>query len=211
MHEGGGNNPQGLDLDSQVMENTEKRVRVAFSGIVGAPAQEVFPLLCPKREEEWIEGWVPGIYKLIFARSGVNEKNCVFQESLTRAFLFGETGPTTWVTTAFDGKNHSLEFLLIFGEAAVLNREVKCTPAGEPGTLCQWTDTVTFLKGPMDEKGRKQFIDKLMAFSSYLGVMLRHFCEKKEMLPLSTFFEGDGPEGLPGDVKANIRKLLSGA
>jgi hypothetical protein len=39
-----------------------------------APAR-VFPLLCPVREAEWIEGWDP---KLVISASGVAEADCVF-------------------------------------------------------------------------------------------------------------------------------------
>ncbi len=205
------NNQEAKAPENEIRQSSENRVTVSFKGKIMAPVDEVFPLLCPKREEEWIEGWVPGTYDLKYSDSGTNEKNCVFQESFTQAFLFGAASPTTWVTTAYDAENHTLEFLLIFGENAVLNRKVACTRTEDSGTSCQWTDTVTFLNGPRDEKTRKEFMEKIMAFSAYLGVMLRHFCEKKQRMPLSAFFEGDGPEELPKDVLANIRRLLSGS
>jgi hypothetical protein len=39
-----------------------------------APAK-VFPLLCPVRETEWAEGWLP---ELVISSSGVAERDCVF-------------------------------------------------------------------------------------------------------------------------------------
>lgn len=60
---------------------------------VAAPPDAVFPLLCPVREYEWIDGWS---CQLIFSDSGFVEDGCVFTTRLT-----GE-GPTVWVTTRHD-------------------------------------------------------------------------------------------------------------
>lgn len=37
--------------------------------------QQVFPLLCPVREADWIDGWDPS---LVVSSSGVAERDCVF-------------------------------------------------------------------------------------------------------------------------------------
>ncbi len=42
--------------------------------IEGAPEQ-VFPLLCPVREAEWVPGWE---YRMVYSKSGVAELGCVF-------------------------------------------------------------------------------------------------------------------------------------
>ena len=54
-----------------------KPVRVSRSytqHLIGTP-EEVFPLLCPVREAEWIEGWNP---VFVASESGVAESGCVF-------------------------------------------------------------------------------------------------------------------------------------
>jgi hypothetical protein len=45
--------------------------------LVGRP-EVVFPLLCPVREADWIEGWNPS---LVISSSGVAEPDCVFTTS----------------------------------------------------------------------------------------------------------------------------------
>src|SRR5437763_11613499 len=40
-----------------------------------APPARVFPLLCPVRETEWADGWLP---ELVFTSSGFAERDCVF-------------------------------------------------------------------------------------------------------------------------------------
>ena len=52
-----------------------KRVRRRFTQrLVGKPS-EVFPLLCPVREVDWIEDWDP---LAVFSESGVAERDCIF-------------------------------------------------------------------------------------------------------------------------------------
>ena len=36
---------------------------------------EVFPLLCPVRERDWLDGWE---FRMIHSSSGLIEKDCVF-------------------------------------------------------------------------------------------------------------------------------------
>ena len=40
-----------------------------------APPERVFPLLCPVREADWIEGWDP---VFVASASGLAERDCVF-------------------------------------------------------------------------------------------------------------------------------------
>lgn len=63
-------------------------VRCYRQRLVAAPAR-VFPLLCPVREAEWIEGWDP---KVVLSDSGVAEPDCVF---VTAA----EPADAIWIVT----------------------------------------------------------------------------------------------------------------
>lgn len=61
--------------------------------VSGSPEQ-VFPLLCPVREYEWIENWQ---CELIYSKSGKAEADCVFR---TR---FPQDGPEdTWVVSRYE-------------------------------------------------------------------------------------------------------------
>ncbi len=51
------------------------RVTRTFTQQLVAGPSEVFPLLCPVREADWIEGWDPSV---VFSQSGVAEPDCVF-------------------------------------------------------------------------------------------------------------------------------------
>ncbi len=45
--------------------------------IEGEPS-EIFPLLCPERETEWLDGWE---YEMVYSKSGLAEENAVFKTS----------------------------------------------------------------------------------------------------------------------------------
>lgn len=51
------------------------RVTRSYVQRLDGPASDVFPLLCPVREAEWIVGWDP---RLVVTASGVAERDCVF-------------------------------------------------------------------------------------------------------------------------------------
>lgn len=51
------------------------RVTHTYTQRLAAPPEKVFPLLCPVREADWIDGWKP---LLVLSKSGVAEPDCVF-------------------------------------------------------------------------------------------------------------------------------------
>jgi hypothetical protein len=66
---------------------------------IEARAEEVFPLLCPVREKEWLPGWD---CRMIYSRSGVAERGAVFETAHAQ-------GLTLWVMTEHI-PSHRIEF-----------------------------------------------------------------------------------------------------
>ncbi len=199
------------DLVIQTLENSEERIKISFQGSIGASSGKIFPLLCPKREEEWIDDWDADAYKLISTKSGFNEKNCVFQENFTKKFLFRENGPTTWLTAVYEPEQFILEFLLIFDDMAVMNRAIRLVESKSHTTTCQWSDTITSLSGPWNESVRQRLETQLKAFSYYLGVILKYYCEAGKILKLFSIIENSEDIDLPEDIRSNIQGLFSTA
>ncbi len=54
---------------------TSKKITLGFKQINNGPPEKVFPLLCPVREKDWLDGWN---YKMIYSKSGMAEDGCVF-------------------------------------------------------------------------------------------------------------------------------------
>jgi hypothetical protein len=68
-----------------------------------APAAKVFPLLCPVREAEWAEGWLP---ELVISSSGVAERDCVF-------ITPEKSGKAIWYITRHEPEKWFVEMLKI--------------------------------------------------------------------------------------------------
>jgi len=75
------------------------------SGIIHcrAAVKEVFPLLCPKREEEWIPGWE---CQTLWSKSGYNEDGAIFKTTKP----YGTE--LYWTTLRYDIDNRIVDFLV---------------------------------------------------------------------------------------------------
>jgi len=92
-----------------------------------APTHRVFPLLCPVREADWIDGWDP---VAVWSLSGVAEPDCVFT---TRA---GES-TAIWFVTRHDPAAAVVEMLKIVPEvtACRLTIQLRNAAAGCEATI----------------------------------------------------------------------------
>ena len=149
---------------------------------INAVREKIFPLLCPVREEEWIDGWDKNIYESTYTKSRFVERYSVFRENSLKKWLFGERGPTTWVTTVYEPEEYMQDFTIILGDIALLNRSIRLDEIDPQRTLIQSTDTVTLLKELLTGIRRRIFAIKLKAFSLYLGIILKYYSEKDKML-----------------------------
>ena len=95
------------------------RVTRTYTQRLVAPAAKVFPLLCPVREAEWIEGWTP---QAVFSNSGVAEQDCVF---LTEA----EPGHAIWFITRHEPKNGLIEMIKITPAVTACKLTIQLRPA----------------------------------------------------------------------------------
>jgi hypothetical protein len=96
-------------------------VRLSYAHDVAAPADRLFPLLCPVREYEWIEGWE---CELVHTSSGLVEDGCVF---VTRRPV---EGTTTWVTTAHDPVARRVAFVRVSEGRRVVRMALQVEPLG---------------------------------------------------------------------------------
>ena len=79
------------------------RVERRYTQKLHGKPDDVFPLLCPVREQEWVEGWDPLV---VYSRSGFAENNCVFTTG-------DEKPDSIWVITEFDSERHKLSIVKV--------------------------------------------------------------------------------------------------
>lgn len=87
--------------------------------LVGAPA-EVFPLLCPVREADWIEGWDP---LSVISASGVAEPDCVFTTSAT-------PDDAVWYVSRHEPGACFVEMIKITPSVTACRLSIQLRPAG---------------------------------------------------------------------------------
>ena len=86
---------------------------------------EVFPLLCPVREMDWLDGWE---YKMVHSKSGLVEKNCVFTTP-----HHGDQ-ETVWHVTQYDPGNFKVEFLRVTPNENVVRINIRLEEISEKQT-----------------------------------------------------------------------------
>ena len=87
------------------MSNTNfiaKRQYLSASHTINAMTDQVFTLLCPVREFDWIEEWA---CEMIYSDSGVAELGCIFS-----TYNEEDGGKDIWVISRYD-VNQGIQFI----------------------------------------------------------------------------------------------------
>jgi hypothetical protein len=109
---------------------------------IQARPEQVFPLLCPVREGEWLEGWAQQC-EIIHSLSGRAEEGCVFR---TRA----ADGPETiWQITRHDQAEKVVEFARVTAGVAATRLTIRVEPAPAGASFVH----VRYLHTPLSRAG----------------------------------------------------------
>jgi len=118
-----------------MIESTAMTIVLTATMFLNYSPGQIFPLLCPVREYEWLEDWS---CEMVHSDSGYNELGCVFQTQFP-----GEQHTDTSVTSRFD-VNERVEFARINEERCMLfSIRLEAQPSG--GTRLTWTQRITAL------------------------------------------------------------------
>lgn len=149
------------------MTTATHRVQRVFTFDVAAAPERVFPLICPVREREWIDGWRADV---VYAASGVAEDHAVFVTD------FPARGRATWVVSRYDPVRFEIGFTVFHDHELVERLDITLGPDGSGGATTRWTRTYTAL----GETGARQLdattgaaLDARMAG---LAAALQHYC-----------------------------------
>jgi hypothetical protein len=112
--------------------NREKRsVTINFS----AYPHEVFALLCPVKEADWV-GDLEN--ELIYSESGVNELGCIFKTSFNGMQMLSST-------VKYDDSNYEIEFLCQVGDLIMNDIHIQLCKNGDNTTNANYEYTFTAL------------------------------------------------------------------
>jgi hypothetical protein len=102
-------------------------VREYTQSIHGTP-EEVFPLLCPVREGEWLEGWSEHC-RLVQSVTGVAEPGCVF------ITVHPGEPETVWMVTRHVPAEGIVEFCHVQAGVEAVSIEIAVTGAQSPSSV----------------------------------------------------------------------------
>ncbi len=152
---------------------TPVREKYEWSRTLEAKPEDVFPLLCPAREADWIPGWEAD---LVFTESGYAEVGCVFQTDGS-----GSVGPGVWVFSRHDPP-HGAE-IVRFTPDVLFQLSIDLAPEGEGRTVARWAYVLTSLTGEgVAEVGR--VMAGMEAKATILNRALEHYLATGQMLSM---------------------------
>jgi ribosome modulation factor len=150
-----------------------KRITRTYRQTINASPDDVFPLLCPVREAEWLEGWR---YTMLFSRSGLVEEGAVFTTP------GDDEARTVWIVTRHDTADRVVEFTRFTPDSRVCVLRVGVVADGEGRSLVDIVYTYTSISGAGDA-----FLDRFTE-DSFRGAMkfwedsMNHWLETGERL-----------------------------
>lgn len=153
---------------------TSSRIHEEVAHEIDFPAEDVFPLLCPVLEYEWLDGWE---CTMIYSESEIAEDNCVFTTQ-----EFGMLG--IWAITRFEPEAGLITYHLLYPEAGIMRIVDASVVDGNNGTsVLQWRISLIGLS----EEGNSfiDFVvtpDYLESEFEYSKNAINHYLATGEML-----------------------------
>lgn len=131
--------------------------------LCASPAK-VFPLLCPVREAEWADGWLP---ERVISASGVAERDCVF-------ITPDKPGTAFWYITRHEPEKFFVEMLKIVPGLTACRLNIQLAEEGT-GCIADITYTHTSLGPAGDEFVAKFTAEYYQQFMQVWEKALNHF------------------------------------
>lgn len=158
------------------MKNTKfqpKRVIRAYRQTINATAEKVFPLLCPVRESEWLDGWQ---YDMIYSDCGLVEAGAVFSTPCE-----GEED-TVWIVTKHDPQNHEIVFARFTPNSRTCVLEISVKPKDEDSSYVDVSYTYTGITQAGNEFIEKFSEDTFLEAVTFWEKSMNYFLETGQRL-----------------------------
>lgn len=143
--------------------NAIRKVTEGTAVCTGTPG-EIFPLLCPVREYDWIDNWS---CDMVYSLSGIAELGCVFRHD-------GGWGVETWTVTGYE-PDTAISFVRVLDGMWVVTLELTLTPASPATTELRGKATVTALGPKGAELLRTRPVEEVSLSFEGLFTTLDHY------------------------------------
>lgn len=150
------------------MSNNKKLIQTYIQALEGT-REEIFPLLCPVREKDWLQGWD---YKMIYSESGYAEKGCMFETN-------NNYGSYRWIMTKHDKVNFGIQFIKTIKEDIVVIIDIDLEEKSEKLTHCEIQYTFIALGEAASDRMYKEntedeFNNHMRKWEDSLNYFLKH-------------------------------------
>lgn len=149
-----------------------KRVSKEYTHEIAAAPVAIFPLLCPVREYDWIDGWSS---EMVYSESGIAENNCVFRSSFSRGV------EETWVVSRYE-PGVLIQFVVMSPQSHVMKFDISLQEAEDGATLVRFTQTFTGLSDTGNALVTDYADKGFEAVMKRLVESLEHYLQKGTML-----------------------------
>lgn len=144
-----------------------KRIKRTYTQKINSTPEKIFPLLCPQREKDWLDGWN---YEMIYSESGLAEDGAIFKTK------HESDVDTIWVVTKHDKENLCVEFVRMTWEVLVTKINMQLEPVTEELTNLH----IEYVFTSITEKGNefiegnsaRQFLDMMKWWEKSLNYYL---------------------------------------
>ena len=149
------------------------RIVLSYTMKAAGTPEQVFPLLCPVREYEWIEIWD---CTLVHSLSGIAELGCIFITDFPQ-----EGSEETWVVSRYEPPK-LIEFIRV-NPSRVIHHTIHLAAEGAGQSSWTWTQTITALNDEgeawisgltdTDHAEKMKMFEKMLNHFLSTGTMLR--------------------------------------
>ena len=148
-----------------------RTTRTAHQTLTGSPG-DIFPLLCPIREYDWIEHWS---CEMIYSTSGFAEPDCIFTTSFPEP-----GGRDTWVVCRHEPPTR-IEFIRT-NILRVMRYAITLEEQAPGRTRARWQQIITATGEEGNEHIRTLTAEAFAAQVATLETLLNHYLQTGRML-----------------------------
>lgn len=138
----------------------------------GTPEQ-VFPLLCPVREKDWLDGWE---YEMIYSQSGLIEKDCVFSTP------YHGDEKTIWQVTQYHPITKFIEFVRVTPHENVVKINIQLEGNKDGTTSAHIAYQHTALNPAQNTFIENELSQSFQASMAWWEKAINHYLKTGEML-----------------------------
>jgi hypothetical protein len=143
------------------------RITRGYRQTIHASAETVFPLLCPVREAEWLDGWQ---YEMIYSESGLVEEGAVFSTPSEAE------EDTVWIVVKHDSSTREVEFARFTNNSRTCLLKIAVKPKGEHSSYVDISYTYTGITSAgnrfVDDFGEDVFLEAVTFWEDSMNYFL---------------------------------------